>query len=633
MDMKISPLHEAGVRKHTLLLVDDSPVNLGVVVENLELQGYEVLVALDGEEGLLRAQETLPDIILLDVMMPGMDGFETCSRLKSDERTRDIPVIFMTSLSRLEDKIEGFGAGAVDYVTKPLQMDELRARVGAQLKLRDLQRQLEEKNRSLESEVEQRKQMERLIKQERNMLRAFLRALPGLAWMKDRDGRYMVCNPQLEKLFGVPESEITGKTDFDFMSAEAARYCLNTDEAVMQTGEPNRSEEWVTFISEGKDVLFEIVKAPVHGAQGGIAGTIGVAHDITERKRMEELLKKREREFRTLTENSPDMVVRHDCEGRFVYANPHFEKAAGLKLEVLRGRMPVEFPEFPGVEFFQQRILEVIATGRPDEFEHSAKSYGGGPEWMLVSMTPERDETGKIVYVQVLMRDISALKEAERSLEESRARLRQLLTYQEESREEERKKLSWDMHEDLLQMITSIQLNISILSAGLGEEDARHAKTMAALQAALGKSTQLVREMVVSLRPTVLNLGIAAALEWLVDEFSEKAGMACTLEIGELPEQPDEKSSLTIFRLVEEALAFSVKHRHESNMTIRLECAGNGSLLTIRDKSKGNGEAVPEDQFLNLFGLQERVMAMGGEMILFEEPGHGLIIEAQIPPQ
>ncbi|HZW26065.1 MAG TPA: SpoIIE family protein phosphatase [Gallionella sp.] len=136
---------EMEVLSYTILLVDDSPVNLGVVVDSLERHGFDVVVAEDGEEAMQRVEVASPDLILLDVMMPGMDGFEVCRRLKADDRTRDIPVIFMTSLSGAADKVAGFGAGAVDYVTKPLQVEDVLARVRTHLALHDLKRRLAEK--------------------------------------------------------------------------------------------------------------------------------------------------------------------------------------------------------------------------------------------------------------------------------------------------------------------------------------------------------------------------------------------------------------------------------------------------------------------------------------------------------
>jgi len=134
----------------TILIVDDIPSNLSVVVDLLEESGYNVAIAQDGEEALQRAQLLQPDLILLDVMLPGADGFEICRRLKAAENTRDIPVIFMTALVATEHKVHGFAAGGVDYITKPLQIDEVIARVGTHLKLHATQKHLEERNAQLQ---------------------------------------------------------------------------------------------------------------------------------------------------------------------------------------------------------------------------------------------------------------------------------------------------------------------------------------------------------------------------------------------------------------------------------------------------------------------------------------------------
>ena len=123
---------------HTILIIEDNPNNLSVIVEYLEEAGFKIVVARNGEMGLKRAQFALPNIILLDVMMPGIDGFETCRRLKADEKTCGIPVIFMTALHSPEDKVKGFEVGGVDYITKPIQHEEVLARVTTHLHIRDL---------------------------------------------------------------------------------------------------------------------------------------------------------------------------------------------------------------------------------------------------------------------------------------------------------------------------------------------------------------------------------------------------------------------------------------------------------------------------------------------------------------
>ncbi|MDJ0756851.1 MAG: response regulator [Ardenticatenaceae bacterium] len=137
--------------KKCILIVDDNVTNLKVAIETLKGYGLEILIARSGESGLERAVYAQPDLILLDVQMPGIDGFETCRRLKANEQTAEIPVIFMTALANIENKVRGFEAGGVDYVTKPIQVEEVWARVNTHLTIRDLQREKEERIQELDA--------------------------------------------------------------------------------------------------------------------------------------------------------------------------------------------------------------------------------------------------------------------------------------------------------------------------------------------------------------------------------------------------------------------------------------------------------------------------------------------------
>lgn len=143
-----------------LLIVDDTAANLGVIASHLEDNGFDIVIAQSGEDGIKRAQRTQPDLILLDVMMPGIDGFETCKRLKADAQTADIPVIFMTALAEVTDKVSGFEAGGVDYITKPIQIAEVLVRINTHLGLRAARKQLMERNTALQQEIETRRQAE-----------------------------------------------------------------------------------------------------------------------------------------------------------------------------------------------------------------------------------------------------------------------------------------------------------------------------------------------------------------------------------------------------------------------------------------------------------------------------------------
>ena len=138
----------------SILLVDDNPTNLQVLFQTLEGVGCKLLIAKNGNGALAIAGKALPDLILLDIMMPDIDGYEVCRQLKADPATADIPVIFLSALGETEDKVKGLHLGAVDYITKPFQPDEVIARVNTHLTIHRLKREVESQKDQLEHELE-----------------------------------------------------------------------------------------------------------------------------------------------------------------------------------------------------------------------------------------------------------------------------------------------------------------------------------------------------------------------------------------------------------------------------------------------------------------------------------------------
>ncbi|MBK9054326.1 MAG: response regulator [Chloroflexi bacterium] len=208
-----NPAEAVDALNHTILIVDDNPANLSVVVDYLRGHDLHIMVARDGEAGLRLAQQNHPDLILLDVLLPGIDGFEVCHRLKADEQTRDIPVIFMTIVMRTEDKVRGFEAGGVDYITKPFQHEEVLARVTTHLHIRDLTQRLEEAKESLElrvvertsalaqtnvrlqEEIAERKQVEEDLRASEARFRTFVDHAADAFFLHDEQGERFGCQP------------------------------------------------------------------------------------------------------------------------------------------------------------------------------------------------------------------------------------------------------------------------------------------------------------------------------------------------------------------------------------------------------------------------------------------------------
>src|SRR5215471_1234136 len=147
----------------TILVVDDSPVNLQVLVRTLDGSGHRILAATSGSSALQIAARVKPDLVLLDVMMPEMDGFEVCRRIKSDPAISDVAIIFLSALGDVGDKVAGLELGAVDYITKPIQAEEVLARVAAQLTRLQLERDVRMSRDSLDRELGAAAAMQRLI--------------------------------------------------------------------------------------------------------------------------------------------------------------------------------------------------------------------------------------------------------------------------------------------------------------------------------------------------------------------------------------------------------------------------------------------------------------------------------------
>lgn len=145
-----------------ILIVDDDPTSLQVLLEMVRSQGYGVRLVSDGEQAIEAVQSEPPDLILLDIAMPGLDGYEVCRRLKADGQARDIPIIFISGLNDTMDKVRAFSVGGVDYVTKPFRFGEVQARIATHLKIRRFQLELEKQNRQLQESYEQLRQLEDL---------------------------------------------------------------------------------------------------------------------------------------------------------------------------------------------------------------------------------------------------------------------------------------------------------------------------------------------------------------------------------------------------------------------------------------------------------------------------------------
>ncbi|WGR90819.1 EAL domain-containing protein (plasmid) [Bradyrhizobium sp. ISRA443] len=288
------------VQGQTILIVDDSPAMLRVAAEHLERNGFNVTVAGDGEEALARAELVRPDLVLLDVMMPRIDGFETCHRLQAIDGLVDVPVIFMTGLSDSDNTVRAFAAGGVDYVTKPFQSEELLARVRTHLTLRATQQQA--------------KQAEREARQAHARLLDALEVIPeGLA-VFDADDRYVLWNKRYAQLYAASCDKIAKGMKFE----ETLRAGLARGQFPDAIG---HEAEWLAdrLARHAKPHCEHEQRLPgdrwlrIEERRTADGGSVGVRIDITD-------LKLREESFRLLFEGNPIPMWVYDRESLKIVA-------------------------------------------------------------------------------------------------------------------------------------------------------------------------------------------------------------------------------------------------------------------------------------------------------------------------
>lgn len=357
-----------------ILVVDDTLTNLRVLTMLLEAAGYAVRGLQVPELALQSALTEPPALLLLDVRMPGMDGFELCRRLKADDRTRGVPVIFVSALSETSDRVRGYEVGAADFIGKPFERSEILARVGTHLALRQAREELE-----------------------------------------------------------------------------------------------RRASE---------------------------------------------------RQIRLLAENS---------------------------------------------------------------------------------------------------------------LEESNAQLRGLAAQMDAVREEERRRLARDMHDELGQYLTALRMGVSVMRMQLSENDARTQVQVRNLTGLVDKTIEVVRDLAASLRPAPLDMGAISALEWLADEFFTNTGVRCQLDVTAQNVVLDDTCSTAIFRLAQESLTNVARHAQASQVVIGLKREGGNVILEVRDNGKGFNAAESRPKSFGLVGMRERTNMLGGQLTVCSGPKGGTTVRACIP--
>ncbi len=259
---------------------------------------------------------------------------------------------------------------------------------------------------------------ELLISQDR--LYTIINTIPDLIWLKDVDGVYLSCNRMFELFFGARESDIVGKTDYDFVSNDLADFFRKNDRRAMAAGKSIINEEWISFAGDGRRVLLETIKTPMYDAGGTLIGVLGIGRDITERKKVEDALQKSEQRFRAIFNSTFQFTGLMTPDGRLLVANQAALEFAGIKMEDIVNQPFWETRWWRGNENRVSQLREAIARAAKGEFiryEIALQGAGDTTATIDFSLKPVCGENGEVALLIPEGRDITDRKKAEEERE------------------------------------------------------------------------------------------------------------------------------------------------------------------------------------------------------------------------
>ena len=332
-----------------ILIVDDTPENVKLLSQSLTARGYTIRGVTSGQMALRVAQTNWPSLILLDILMPGMDGYEVCETLKGQSNTRHIPIIFLTALDDSLDKVRAFSVGGADYITKPFQIEEVIARINHQFALQAAQAEVKVLNQTLESrvkerttlleqanyilieEIQARKQTEEALKQAHQRLAFHVENSPLGVVEWDSQMRLQRWSKQSERIFGWSAEEVLGKSWQDWpLVVESDLEMVNGVASRLLRGEESRNIcRNQNYRKDGTTIHCVWYHSALLDEKGRLISILSLVHDVSERVQAENALKISEERWRRSITDAPFPVMLHSEGGMVLQINTVWTELTG----------------------------------------------------------------------------------------------------------------------------------------------------------------------------------------------------------------------------------------------------------------------------------------------------------------
>ena len=626
-----------------ILVVEDDPTSREALSGLLGNHGYAVRTAADGPTALQIVEVEPPDLILLDALVDGrgsMDGYEVCRRLKARSPSRDIPVLFVSTLDEATDRVKGFAAGGVDFISLPFQPEEVLARVATHLALRRAQKRLEAQNAEL-------RKLSQAVEQSANTV-----------VITDAQGRIEYANPRFEETTAYAVEEALGQNPRILKSGAHDEAYYRQMWTTITSGQTWRGE----FYNKRKDGTFyweQATIAPVVDESGEITGFIAVKEDITERKQAEEALKRRVEELAvlnriaqlvaTVTEmpealkavveitahllaaSSAAIIVwqgdRLEVRARFDSGHEPAEEVDGFLplLQAAAIREPLQQGQVLSIADAEALALptEAIAAFRARNLKALllVPLRVRGTTFGLVAVARERTgpafSEAEVSLAETIATDVAAAIENARLYE----RAQELAVIQERSR------LARDLHDSVTQTLYSVALLAETLPRVWERHPQEAWQALNDLHRLARGALGEMRTLLLELRPAILlEKDLADLLRQLAEAAMGRAQLQVETRVRGERSLPGEVR-IVLYRVTQEALNNVLKHAAASRAVVELDLGPEQVVLRVQDDGRGFDPQGDSGQGFGVQNMADRAAGIGARFHLWSQPGQGTGIE------
>ncbi len=616
--------------KPVILVVDDQPQNIELLEAYLVPQGYEIVKAANGEEALGKLSDNQIDLILLDVKMPGMDGFEVTRRVRQDDKKRLLPIILVTVLREMEDRVKGIEAGCNDFISYPVDKIELLARVRSLLKVKaynDLMtnyrkelesgvtKKTEELKHALENlqqDVTERREMEENIKKLSLRQQALLAAIPDIIMEVDTHKIYTWANKAGIEFFG---DDVIGKeADFYFVREQ------NIYDIVQPIFDGNKDiiyvESWQKR-KDGKERLLAWWCHMLKDAQGNVTGALSSGRDITDQKKLEDLVEKEREELKLIIDSSPIIVFYKDREGRFIRINKTFAEVLDRPEENFVGKTVFDLYSPRTAQNMADNDQDVFQSRRPKLNIVEQYESASGTRWAQTDKIPILDKDGMPIGLIGFAQDITERKLAEKEIKRLNEELEQRVierTTQMEAINKELETFSYSVSHDLRAPLRSIDgFSHALLQDYQGKLDATGKNYLERICKATQHMGDLIDDLLKLSRVTqsefnYQSIDLSKMVQSISDTFQKNNpnnNVKMTIQKGIVIQGDPHSMQIALTNLIDNAWKFTGKQKHpriEFGATLK----ENEKIFFIRD----NGVGFDMSYVGKLFGAFQRLHTM-----------------------